>query len=62
MPESELAGAKELVDSFMVNGRSRSGSRGRKWPLKRSFLATGLPDACGEEELKKRRGRSRKQK
>jgi hypothetical protein len=60
MPESELAGAKELVDAFTAN--DGGGTRGRKRPLKRCRPATGLRDARGEEEPKKRRGRPRKQK
>jgi hypothetical protein len=60
MPESELAGAKELVDAFMVN--DGSGTGGRKRPLKRCRPAAGLPYARGEEEPKKQRGRPRKQK
>ncbi|KAH6689920.1 hypothetical protein BKA61DRAFT_585123 [Leptodontidium sp. MPI-SDFR-AT-0119] len=59
MPESELAGAKELVDTFMAN--NGSGTRGRKRPLKRGRSATRQPDARGGEEPKKRRGRPRKQ-
>jgi hypothetical protein len=58
MPESELAGAKDLVDAFMENGGSGTG--GRKLPLNRGWPATGQPDARGEEEPKKRRGRPRK--
>lgn len=57
MPESELAGAKELVDAFTVNNRNGSIER----PLKRGRMATGQCDARGEEEPKKRRGRPRKQ-
>ena len=34
MPESELAGAKELVDAFIAN--DGSGTEGRKQPLERS--------------------------
>jgi hypothetical protein len=60
MPESELAGAKELVDAFMANDKSRTG--GMKPPPKRSRSATEQPHARGEEEPKKRRGRPRKQK
>jgi hypothetical protein len=60
MPESELASAKELVDSFMAN--DGSGTGGRKRPLKRGRPAAGLSDAQGGEEPKKRRGRPRKQK
>jgi hypothetical protein len=60
MPESELAGAKELVDTFTANDGSATG--GRKRPLKRCRPAAGLPYARGEEEPKKRRGRPRKQK
>ena len=60
MPESELAGAKELVDRFTVNDGSRTG--GRKRPLKRCRPAARLPYAQGEEEPKKRRGQPRKQK
>ena len=60
MPESELAGAKELVDAFTANDGSATG--GRKRPLKRCRPAAGLPYARGEEEPKKRRGRPRKQK
>jgi hypothetical protein len=33
MPKSKLARAKELVDTFIANDRSRT--RGRKRPLKR---------------------------
>ena len=33
MPESKLARAKELVDTFIAN--DRSSTRGRKRPLKR---------------------------
>lgn len=58
MPESELTGAKELVDAFMANGGGRTS--GRKRPLKRGRPATGQPDARGEEEPKKRRGRPRR--
>jgi hypothetical protein len=58
MPESKLAGAKELVDAFIaING---SGTRDRKRPLKRSLPATRQPNAQGKEP-KKRRGRPRKQ-
>ena len=60
MPESELAGAKELVDAFMAN--DGSGTGGRKRPLKRDRPAARLPYARGGEEPKKRRGRPRKQK
>ena len=60
MPESELAGAKELVDAFMTN--DGGGTGGRKRPLKRCWPATGQRDAWGGEEPKKRRGRPRKQK
>jgi hypothetical protein len=60
MPESELAGAKELVDAFMANDGSRTG--GRKRPLKRGRPAAGLFDAQGGDEPKIRRGRPRKQK
>jgi hypothetical protein len=59
MPESELAGAKELVDAFTAN--DGSGTRGRKRSLKRCRPAAGLPYARGGEEPKKRRGRPRKQ-
>jgi hypothetical protein len=58
MPESELAGAKQLVDTFMAS--DGSGTGGRKRPLKRSRPGTEQPDARGGEELKKRRGRPRK--
>ena len=58
MPESELDGAKELVDAFMVNDGSGTGVRGR--PLKRSRQVTGQLGAGAEEEPKKRRGRPRK--
>lgn len=58
MPESELAGAKELVDAFIANGGN---GISRKRPLNRGVLATGQPVALGEEEPKKRRGRPRKQ-
>jgi hypothetical protein len=54
MPKSELARAKELVDTFMANDRSAIG--GRKRPLKRCWPAARLPYAWGEEEPKKRRG------
>jgi hypothetical protein len=60
MPESELARAKELVDTFTAN--DGSATRGRKRPLKRCRPAAGLPYAWGEEEPKKRRSRPRKQK
>jgi len=60
MPESELAGAKEPVDTFTANDRSATG--GRKRPLKRRRPAAGLAYAWGEEEPKKRRGRPWKQK
>jgi hypothetical protein len=60
MPESELAGAKELVDAFMAN--DGGGNGGRKRPLKRGRPATGHPDPRGGEEPKRRRGRPRKQK
>jgi hypothetical protein len=43
MPESELAGAKELIDAFVAN--NRGGTRGRKRPLKRGWPATGHLDA-----------------
>jgi len=43
MPKSELAGAKELVDTFTANDGSRT--RGRKRPLKRCRLAARLPYA-----------------
>ena len=60
MPESELAGAKELVDTFRAN--DGSGTGGRKRPLKRCRPAARLPYARGEEEPKKRRrDRLRKQ-
>ena len=58
MPESELARAKELVDTFIVNDRSGTRARGR--PLKRSRLVTKQLDARGEEEPKKRHGRPRR--
>ena len=54
MPESELAGAKELVDAFMAS--DGSGTGGRKQRLKRNWPVTGQP----EGGLKKRRGRPRK--
>ncbi|KAH6661870.1 hypothetical protein B0J14DRAFT_663148 [Halenospora varia] len=57
VPESELSGAKELVDAFMAN----DGSGGRRRPLKRGRPATGQPGVQGEEGPKKRRGRPRKQ-
>jgi hypothetical protein len=50
MPVSKLAGAKELVDTFMaING---SGTRGRKRPLKQSLPATRLlsRDAKAKEQ------------
>jgi hypothetical protein len=59
IPKSELAGAKELVDMFIAN--DGSATRGRKRPLKRCWLAAGLPYTWGKEEPKKRRGRPRKQ-
>ena len=58
MPESELAGAKELVDAFIAN--DGSGTEGRKRHLERSQSATRQPHARGNDELKKRRGRPRK--
>ena len=58
MPESELGGAKELVDAFMANDKSRN--EGRKRPLEQSQSATRKPYARGNDELKKRRGRPRK--
>lgn len=60
MPESELAGAKEMVDAFMAN--DGSGTGGRKRPLKRSSPATVHPDTRVREEPKRRRGRPQKQK
>jgi hypothetical protein len=48
MSESELAGAEELVDASMANNETRR-------PLNR-----GCGDALGRE-LKRRRGRPRKQ-
>jgi hypothetical protein len=60
MPESELAGAKKLVDTFTAN--DGGGTRGRKRPLKRCRPATGQLDTRGGEEPKKRRSRPRKQK
>jgi hypothetical protein len=54
MPESELATAKEMLDTFITGA-------GRKRPQKRGRLATGLVGARDEEEPKKRRGRPRKQ-
>jgi hypothetical protein len=42
MPKSELARAKELVDAFITN--DRSGTEGRKRPLKRCRPATGQRD------------------
>ncbi|CAG8979289.1 hypothetical protein HYALB_00012672 [Hymenoscyphus albidus] len=59
MPESELAGFKEIVDTFITE--VGTGTGGKKRPQKRSRLATGLPHARDEEEPKKRRGRSQKQ-
>jgi hypothetical protein len=53
MLKSELARAKELVDTFIAN--DKSATKGRKRPLKRCWLAAKLPYAQGEEELKKRR-------
>lgn len=53
MPESELATAKEMLDTFITGA-------GRKRPQKRGRLATGLVGAR-DEEPKKRRGRPRKQ-
>jgi hypothetical protein len=43
MPKSKLARAKELVDTFIAN--NRSGTRGRKRPLKQGRLAIGHPNA-----------------
>lgn len=53
MPESELAGAKALVNAFMVE--AGTGTGGTKRPQKRGRLATGLPDSQ-DTELKKQRG------
>jgi hypothetical protein len=43
MPKSELAKAKELVDTFIANNKGRT--RGRKQPLKQGQPATGHPNA-----------------
>jgi hypothetical protein len=50
MPKSELARAKELVDTFIVNNKSRT--RGKKRPLKRCWLAAKLLYAQGKEKPK----------
>ena len=60
MPESELAGAKELVDAFIAKG-GRATER-EKRPVNPNQQATRQPDARGGEGPKKRRGRPRKQK
>ncbi|CAG8978009.1 hypothetical protein HYALB_00000679 [Hymenoscyphus albidus] len=59
MPESELAGAEELVEAFMTE--VGTGTRGRKPPQKRGRLATGLADDLNKGEPKKRRRQPRKQ-
>jgi hypothetical protein len=51
MLESELTGAKELVDTFMAE--AKTGAGGRKGSQKRALLATGLADARDKEEPKK---------
>jgi hypothetical protein len=60
MPESKLARAKELVDTFTANNKSRTG--GRKRPLKRCQPAAKLPYAQGKEKPKKQHSQSQKQK
>jgi hypothetical protein len=65
VPESELAGAKELVDGFVAKFQHPQGGigagRGKQAP--RAAAATsGQPDARGKAGPQKRRGRPRKQK
>jgi hypothetical protein len=55
MPESELTGAKELVEAFRANDGSGIGCRKR--PLERSRLATGQSVTQDGEVVKRRRGR-----
>jgi hypothetical protein len=65
VPESELAGAKELVDRFVAKFQHLQGGigagRGKQAP--RAAAATSRqPDARGKAGPQKRRGRPRKQK
>jgi hypothetical protein len=65
VPESELAGAKELVDGFVAKFQYPQGGigagRGKQAP--RAAPGTSRqPDARGKAGLQKRRGRPRKQK
>jgi hypothetical protein len=60
MPESELDGAKELVEGFVARLQyTQDGSRdgGGKRPLKRGQLGIEQFDVLGEPKSKKRRGR-----
>lgn len=60
MPESELAGAKELVDAFrakLLHAQSVSGDGRGKRAQKRRQPDIGVPDARSEAGPKKRRGR-----
>ena len=59
MPESEVLGAKELVNAFLANIKSEMASV--EQPLKRGRPDAGQPSVQSVEEPKKRRGRPRKQ-
>jgi hypothetical protein len=59
--KSEMGGAKKLLDAYHTNlrqGKSRSGQESRA--QKRSQLVVMEPNARGDPELKRRRGRPRK--
>jgi hypothetical protein len=65
VPESELAGAKELVDGFVAKShhpQGRIGAGRGKQPLRAAPGTSRQPDARGEVGPPKRRGRPRKQK
>jgi len=52
MPESELGGAREVVDEFKARLQERRGNRSRN--------VQGETGTAGETQPKKRRGRPRK--
>jgi hypothetical protein len=65
VPESELAGAKELVNGFVAKSYRLQGGIGAgrgKQALRAAPSTSRQPDAQGEVGLPKRRGRPRKQK
>jgi hypothetical protein len=65
VPESELAGAKELVDGFVAKSHHPQGGIGAGRGKQASRAAPGTsrqPDARGEVGPPKRRGRPWKQK